>query len=247
MFGGYNEPFFQSQFLHANVILANLMILTCLVKFFLYSQTSHQVSSVEVDFKGFYRPVNIANQCAKFRVHANFFGVSLHFFNLVGIELSINACKQVILAIFGKFGGKMARLMFIPHYIYNFTIHSSLEMLTMRILYLKHKHVPLQAFSSYIVDGRAGIAYVLLHTVVNFFIIDLCQKKSATWILCIFFYPIFPMLQKICYMDSMYLLPFYAIQICYMDFMYLIPSYLFYATSHYISLILSVLSHYMNM
>ena len=96
-------------------------------------------------------------------------------------------------------------------------------------------------------DGRAGIAYVLLHTVVIFFIIELCQKKSATWILCILFYPIFPMLQKICYMDSMYLLPFYAIQICYMDFMYLIPSYLFYATSHYISLILSVLSHYMNM
>ena len=95
------------------------------------------------------------------------------------------------------------------------------------------------------VDGRAGIAYVLLHTVVNFFIIDLCQKKSATWILCIFFYPIFPMLQKICYIDSMYLLPFYAIQICYMDFMYLIPSYLFYATSHYISLILIVLSHIM--
>ena len=79
----------------------------------------------------------------------------------------------------------------------------------------------------------------------NFFYHRSMPKKSATWILCIFFYPIFPMLQKICYMDSMYLLPFYAIQICYMDFMYLIPSYLFYATSHYISLILSVLSHFM--
>ena len=110
------EHYFESRFLHANIfaILANLMILTCLVKFFLYSQTSHQVSSLEVDFKGFYRPVNIANQCAKFRVHANFFGVSLHFFNLVGIELSINACKQVILVKFVKFGGKMARLMQVP-------------------------------------------------------------------------------------------------------------------------------------
>ena len=31
-----------------------------------------------------------------------------------------------------------------------------------------------------IFDDRAGIAYVLLHTEVNFFIIDLCQNKSAT-------------------------------------------------------------------
>ena len=109
------EHYFESRFLHANIFakLANFMILTCPVKFFQYSQTSHQVSSLEVNFKGFYRPVNIANQCAKFRVHANFFGVSLHFFNLVGIELSINACKQVILVKFVKFGGKMARLMYI--------------------------------------------------------------------------------------------------------------------------------------
>ena len=108
------EHYFESRFLHANIFanLANFMILTCPVKFFQYSQTSHQVSSLEVNFKGFYRPVNIANQCAKFRVHANFFGVSLHFFNLVGIELSINACKQVILVIFVKFVGKTARLIY---------------------------------------------------------------------------------------------------------------------------------------
>ena len=50
------------------------------------------MSSLEVDFEVFHRPVNIVNSCPKFSVPPNFW-VSLLFFYSAGIELSINACK----------------------------------------------------------------------------------------------------------------------------------------------------------
>ena len=64
---------FRKAILHANIFLmfANLMILTCLVKFFLYSYSSHQVSSPKVDF------TCLLNSCAKF---LQIFGSHCSFF-----------------------------------------------------------------------------------------------------------------------------------------------------------------------